>query len=87
MNLRYIPDGEGGCTMRDATEPELIAAREAAREKMPNYAFRSCYACNDAHAHLMQDDGFLFTCFSCGKWYYGGIDISTYDDEEPLNVD
>lgn len=86
-NLRYIPDSEGNCTTREARLEELVNARAIAHDKLQkdaaDYAFRTCYKCNAAHAHLMQDDGFLFCCFACGHWYYGGLDIS--EQEEELN--
>ena len=36
---------------------------------------RSCWKCNGAHDHLKQREWPL-VCFSCGKWYYKGIDIT-----------
>lgn len=77
----------GAVVSRNATEEELRLARQAALEKLQEdaagYAVRSCWNCNPAHEHFLQevDDGFLFACImGCGRWFYEGTDITESDD-------
>jgi hypothetical protein len=58
--------------------------RQDAQDYVKNggqWQLRSCGDCNEAHSHLMTDDGPLFNCFSCGRWFYHGVDITT--DNKP----
>ena len=66
-NLKYIPDGSGGCASREATKEEVQNGRKVAEKAIDDDSFsmRSCYVCNPAHAHLMEDDDFVFMCFGC----------------------
>jgi endogenous inhibitor of DNA gyrase (YacG/DUF329 family) len=43
-------------------------------------AFRSCWNCNSAHEHLKQAT-YPFCCFSCGSYFYKGVDITEYEEE------
>jgi len=86
-NQAWSLDENGEPVSRDASDEELENARVIARRRLDkdkaDYAMRSCWNCNSAHTHFLEDlnDGFLFVCFSeCGRWYYQGIDI-TIDDE------
>lgn len=83
MNLRYIPGEDGNCTTRKATKEELDSARKLGKEKVVagTYSMRTCYACNASHAHLMKDDDFTFSCFVCGHWYVGGVDVTEEEEE------
>lgn len=82
MNLIYsLVDGE--VTSREATAEELKTARDAALRKMDekegNWAMISCWNCNSAYKHFLEDttDNFLFACvMGCGHWFYNGVDIT-----------
>lgn len=74
---------DGAVIERDATPEELASARDAANAKLKvdpaDWAMRSCWKCNPSHSHFLENtnDGFLFSCvMGCGRWYYGGIDIT-----------
>ena len=41
---------------------------------------RSCFLCNGAHKHLIDMD--YLNCFSCGRYFRNGVDITIYDEEE-----
>jgi hypothetical protein len=82
-NLAYSLDDDGEVMSRIATEQEIETARSEARAKLledPNaWALRSCWVCNPAHRHFLNDlaDGFLIRCFAeCGRVYYQGIDVT-----------
>jgi len=86
-NLSYSLNGDE-VVSRPATIEELAAAREAALAKLKDepgaWSMRSCWVCNGAHRRFLTDpdDGFLFRCvMGCGHVYYGGIDITEYDQE------
>jgi PHP family Zn ribbon phosphoesterase len=44
-----------------------------------DYAFRSCWMCNQAHEHLKEVD-YMIECFECGRYYFKGVDITIYPD-------
>lgn len=86
-NQVYSLDGDTVAS-RDATETELAAAREAAhailQKDAAGYAIRSCWVCNSAHSHFLEDrdNGFLFYCLmGCGHWYYQGVDITQFETD------
>jgi ribosomal protein S27E len=60
-------------------DQKKISAQEAAKKCLEdndgNFAIRSCWNCNNAHEHL-KNSGCLINCFSCGKWFYKGVDIT-----------
>lgn len=60
-----------------------IEAEKAFRDG--NYAFRSCWECNEAHEHLKEAD-YLIECFGCGKYFFKGVDITIYPDTEESSV-
>jgi hypothetical protein len=79
----YFLSDDGAVASRLVPSEELAAARKTATEKLEanpsGWAMRSCWVCNPAHAHFLEDltDGFLFQCvMGCGHWYYQGIDLS-----------
>lgn len=82
MNQIYrLCDGE--VVSREASTEELADARAAAKAKLKadssDWAMRSCWNCNPAHSHFLEDtnDGFLFSCvMGCGRWFYAGVDIT-----------
>lgn len=74
---------------REVSDDELETARVAAEAKLKkdpsDWAMRSCWVCNQAHAHFLRDlqDGFLFQCvMGCGHWYYQGIDLTGGEHEQ-----
>ena len=87
LNLVYVLSGDE-IASREATPKELADARQAAHERLRadpgSWALRSCWVCNPAHAHFLNDtaDGWILRCFSCGRVYYQGIDITEGDEPE-----
>ena len=77
-NHKFTPDGEGGCTSRPATKEEIEAGREEIRKAKGDFEMRSCYECNGAHPHLMEE-GRIVNCFACGRWYASGVDVMDYE--------
>jgi hypothetical protein len=74
---------DGKPESRETSGVELIAARGTAYGRLEcdptDYEVRSCWVCNPAHSHFLDNltDGFLFACLmGCGRWYYQGIDIT-----------
>ena len=57
-------------------------AREKAKKHMlvNGIEMRSCWNCNPAHEHLKKHA--LIVCYSCGRYFYKGIDITVYDEKE-----
>lgn len=71
----------GEVVSRIASVEEVAAASSAAHARLQqdhvSYAMRTCWVCNPAHAHFLQNDNFLFQCMmGCGHWYYQGIDLT-----------
>ena len=60
-------------------------AREAAKvylETNPSGVWlRSCWNCNEAHERLKQSE-YVIICFSCGHWFYQGVDITEEKSEK-----
>ncbi len=85
VNKVWRLNEQGEPFSRDATQDELDSARAIARLKLEkaDYAMRSCWSCNPAHAHFLEDlnDKFLFVCFDCGGWFYQGVEITQHDTE------
>lgn len=90
MNKAYSLSEDREVVEREASPEELKAARDAAEKRLKEkaggsgWAMRSCWNCNHAHRHFLENlsDGFLFSCvMGCGRWYYQGIDITESDEE------
>lgn len=41
------------------------------------FDIRSCHECNPAHEHFTKDESCVILCFACGRYWLGGIDLST----------
>jgi hypothetical protein len=76
---------DGEVVSRIASDEEVKVASDKASAKLDKdpagyaYAMRSCWVCNPAHSHFLNDleDGFLFQClWRCGHWYYQEIDLT-----------
>jgi hypothetical protein len=52
-------------------------------EKNKSPVWRSCWVCNPAHDHL-KNVNYPIECFSCGHYYYKGVNITITDKEERL---
>ena len=74
LNHKFKRIGEYGYESEPATIEEIQEARKKAEQQ--NMGARTCWECNKAHAHLIDD--FAFYCFGCGKYFYNGIDITDY---------
>ncbi len=81
-NYKYTPTEHYKCEFRKATKEEIEDGRKKlkmlAKKDPSQIGMRSCYECNQAHAHLMED--FVFQCFDCGKYFVNGVDIMDYTD-------
>jgi len=92
MNKVYsLKDGE--VVSREATPDELAATRRTALKMMDESdalpAMRTCWNCNPAHAHFLEDtaDDFLFACvMGCGHYFFNGIDITEGAPDEVTSV-
>jgi hypothetical protein len=62
---------------RLATEQELVSMREDSKKGEWMTIGRSCWECNGAHLHLI--DAPNMNCYSCGRFYHRGYDITVYD--------
>lgn len=82
QNYKYTPNSNGGCDFRKATKEEIDAGRKKFYEAVDNnpesIGMRSCYECNQAHGHLMEDC--IIRCFGCGKVFVDGVDIVDYEN-------
>ena len=65
---------------------EALRAEAAAilKKDNTNFAMRSCWNCNSGHEYLKEAD-YIIWCFSCGHWFYKGMDITVEDEDEPSN--
>lgn len=78
-NHRFIHNGTGECENRPATKEEIEKGRKKYDDRQfAGVGMRSCYECNSAHAHLMED--FMFRCFSCGRLFVDGVDVMDYKE-------
>lgn len=50
-------------------------AEKILRKDGTNFAFRSCWKCNQAHEHLKKCE-IPLNCFGCGNWYFKGVCLS-----------
>ena len=76
-NHKFTKAGDYKFSSRPATAEEISAAREAFSDP----AMRSCWECNSAHAHFLNDttDDFSFMCLmGCGRFFHNGIDVTDY---------
>jgi hypothetical protein len=65
-------------TGSDGQQALTQAARDEADLYMLNggeTAMRTCWQCNSAHDHL-RTSAYPFWCFSCGRWWFKGFDIT-----------
>jgi len=64
--------------MADTHEVQAEARERAvALIQADKFAFRSCHECNAAHEHFTRDDQCVIICFGCGRYWLGGIDLTT----------
>lgn len=79
-NHVFTRDGDG-FTSRPATQEEIQSMREDSMKGDWMAIGRSCWECNSAHLHLIENPN--INCFSCGRYYHRGVDITDYGDEPP----
>jgi len=65
---------------RPASKKELKELRETCDHSQWMTIGRSCFLCNYAHLHLIDMD--YLNCFSCGRFFRKGVDITIYEDED-----
>ena len=76
-------DGWQDWKSKPATKKELENARKDFKKGLESRKYhrmvigRSCWVCNSAHSRLI--DMPALDCFSCGRIYHKGIDITEYD--------
>lgn len=78
-------DGQG-YNAHFAGDSVIRAARKAAQDLLAAnedaLAMRTCWVCNAAHIHMIdQTDEFVLNCFGCGRWYFQKTDITIYTEE------
>lgn len=78
-NHIFIRD-EDGFTSRPATSKEIESAREESFNGSWMLFGRSCWECNSSHVHLIDQP--CINCFSCGKYFHCGVDITDYEGIE-----
>lgn len=87
-NHRWYLDGDGRAMSASVAAERLASAREGASNlPLTRWSIRSCWSCNPAHAHFLDDEGmgadWGFHCaMGCGRWYFDDVDITEYDDAE-----
>ena len=83
MSKTYKLSGDHEFTSEDTAPEVLEKAREQAVELMKDgdVMLRSCWVCNGAHAHFIEEAGVVLNCFGCGHLYLGGIDLMEGDVE------
>ena len=74
-NHKFTKKGDN-YTSRPATKKEIEKAREDSKKGEWMGLGRSCWECNGAHLHLIDMPN--MNCFSCGRFYHKGIDITDY---------
>jgi len=83
INYKYTVIDDYNCKREIATQEEIESGRElfikTAQNNPKSIGMRTCYACNSAHAHLMED--FIFICIECNKKYANGVDLMDYEEE------
>ena len=75
--MKFIRTGDYEYRTEKVTEKELEEARKKANPKNFVAIGRSCWECNSAHVHHL-DDGGEYNCFACGRVYMDNIDITDY---------
>jgi len=82
LNHKFAIKGPYEFSSDPASLEEITKAREYfdSQKHDANIAFRSCWVCNGAHVHLIESP--RLRCFSCGKVFVHGVDITDYSDGE-----
>lgn len=80
LNHLFWATGDYEYDSRPATEKEIADAREDAKKGDWMGLGRSCWECNKAHVRLIDMEN--MNCFSCGRMYHKGIDITDYIGSE-----
>lgn len=80
-NHKFSLADDGSVQSRPATQQEIDAARSSWTP-----ALRSCWNCNHAHIHFLNDPvGHSFVCHTCGRFYSDGVDVTDYPEAEERN--
>ena len=84
-NHKFTRTGDYEYTSKPATKEELDAMRKDSESGEWMALGRSCWECNSAHIHLIDRPN--INCFSCGRYYHKGVDITIYDEpqDKPLS--
>lgn len=79
-NRRFYLDETGAVASTPASAEEIEEARGDFE-----MALRSCWNCNSAHEHFLNEPrGRSFLCFDCGRYFSNGIDVTDYEDAPTL---
>ena len=78
MNQTYKLSGPYEFAGEDTPEQTLTETRERALDlwRSGDIMLRSCWVCNRAHVHLIQENDTVLNCFGCGHFYLGGVDVT-----------
>lgn len=80
LNMRFVQVGDYEYKTERVTQEELNKLREEARKHEWMGLGRSCWECNKAHVHHIGKGN--YNCFSCGRYYRDGVDITDYSGSE-----
>ena len=79
--MRFVRTGDYEYKTEKVTKEELLSLREEAKKHEWMGIGRSCWECNSAHVRHL-DGGGNYNCFSCGRYYRDGVDITDYSDSK-----
>lgn len=78
-NRTYSRGPEGEISSHP-TPPDRLEALRAEFQSDPRPVHRTCWLCNPAHDHFIDQD-LALRCFGCGRVFYKATDIMIYDEE------
>lgn len=76
LNMRFIRTGDYEYKTEKITKKELLKLRKESKKEDWMGIGRSCWECNKAHIHHIGKGN--YNCFSCGRYYRDGVDITDY---------
>lgn len=80
LNMKFIRNGDYSYKTEKITKDELERLREESKKEDWMGLGRSCWECNSAHIHHIGEGN--YNCFSCGRYYRDGVDITDYSGSE-----
>lgn len=76
LNHKFKRVGDYKYSSKPATPEEIEKARKDSKKGEWMVLGRSCWECNKAHCRLIDQPN--INCFSCGKYFHKGVDVTDY---------